>query len=232
MSGCHTSPAAGARAGRRACRTAARARGAAAPARCRRPEAPSQGIHPHRPRADPPGPPPPRAVASRAMPADTEKRAAAEAAAQLVEDGMRVGLGTRITVAFLLPALARARPHGLRCVATSTATEQRARELGLAVESFDRLDRLDIADRRRRSGRARRLARQGRRRRPHPREGRRRHRRPLRRHRPRREAGGRDPRPGPARAPGASGCRQPCGGWAGPNAYASAKAGRPAPTTA
>ncbi|UGS34076.1 ribose 5-phosphate isomerase A [Capillimicrobium parvum] len=79
------------------------------------------------------------------MPADTEKRAAAQAAAQLVEDGMRVGLGTGSTVAFLLPALAARGLRGLRCVATSTATEQRARELGLAVESFDRLDRLDIA---------------------------------------------------------------------------------------
>ena len=38
---------------------------------------------------------------------DREKRIAAEAAAALVEDGMRVGLGTGSTVAYLLPALAR-----------------------------------------------------------------------------------------------------------------------------
>ena len=76
-----------------------------------------------------------------------EKRVAAEAAAGLVEDGMRVGLGTGSTVAFLLPALA-ARGLSLRCVATSPATEQGARELGLDVEPFvglDALDRLDIA---------------------------------------------------------------------------------------
>jgi ribose 5-phosphate isomerase A len=81
------------------------------------------------------------------VPRDTEKRAAAEAAARLVEDGMRVGLGTGSTVAFLLPALA-ARGLALRCVATSPATEQAARELGLAVEAFlgaGSLDRLDIA---------------------------------------------------------------------------------------
>jgi ribose 5-phosphate isomerase A len=75
---------------------------------------------------------------------DHEKRLAAEAAAQLVEDGMTVGLGTGSTVAHLLPALA-ARGLSLRCVATSPQTEERGRALGLAVEPFDRLDRLDIA---------------------------------------------------------------------------------------
>ncbi len=76
---------------------------------------------------------------------ETEKRAAAEAAAQLVEDGMRVGLGTGSTVAFLLPALAERGLSGLRCVATSVATEEQARELGIPVEPFETLERLDIA---------------------------------------------------------------------------------------
>lgn len=75
---------------------------------------------------------------------DVEKRAAAEAAAELVEDGALVGLGTGSTVAFLLPALA-ARRLAIRCVATSVATEVAARDVGLRVESFDSLDRLDIA---------------------------------------------------------------------------------------
>jgi ribose 5-phosphate isomerase A len=73
-----------------------------------------------------------------------EKRAAAEAAAELVPDGARVGLGTGSTVAFLLPALA-ARGLRLRCVATSERTQAAAELLGLAVERFDALDRLDIA---------------------------------------------------------------------------------------
>jgi ribose 5-phosphate isomerase A len=73
-----------------------------------------------------------------------EKRAAAEAAAALVEDGMTVGLGTGSTVAFLLPALAE-RGLRLRCVATSVPTEELAGKLGLRVEPFDRLDRLDLA---------------------------------------------------------------------------------------
>jgi ribose 5-phosphate isomerase A len=75
---------------------------------------------------------------------DGEKRAAAEAAAELVENGMKVGLGTGSTVAYLLPALAQ-RGLDIRCVSTSVQTEEQARELGLAVEPFDALDRLDIA---------------------------------------------------------------------------------------
>jgi ribose 5-phosphate isomerase A len=79
------------------------------------------------------------------MSADAEKRVAAEAAAELVEDGMAVGLGTGSTVAFLLPALAARGLEGLRCVATSIATEEQAKKLGIPVEDFDSLDRLDIA---------------------------------------------------------------------------------------
>jgi ribose 5-phosphate isomerase A len=52
-------------------------------------------------------------------------------------------LGTGTTVAFLLPALAR-RSLDIRCVATSLATESAALELGLRVEPFDTLDRLDL----------------------------------------------------------------------------------------
>ncbi len=77
--------------------------------------------------------------------ADTEKRIAAEAAAELVEDGMTVGLGTGSTVAHLLPAIARRGITGIRCVATSVATAEQARELGIPVERFDALERLDIA---------------------------------------------------------------------------------------
>jgi ribose 5-phosphate isomerase A len=77
--------------------------------------------------------------------ADREKKAAAEAAAALVAEGMTVGLGTGSTVAHLLPALAERKLDGLRCVATSIATEAQARELGLPVEDFASLDRLDIA---------------------------------------------------------------------------------------
>jgi ribose 5-phosphate isomerase A len=75
---------------------------------------------------------------------EDEKRWAGEAAAELPEDGMAVGLGTGSTVAYLLPALAK-RGLSLRCVATSPRTEAAASELGIAVEPFGTLERLDIA---------------------------------------------------------------------------------------
>ena len=75
---------------------------------------------------------------------EVEKRLAAEAAAELVEDDMTVGLGTGSTVAYLLPALAR-RNLSLRCVTTSQHTDEVALSLGLHVEAFAGIDHLDIA---------------------------------------------------------------------------------------
>lgn len=89
------------------------------------------------------GSPEPR---SRHDPVEALKRAAAEAAAALVADGMTVGLGTGSTVAHLLPALAERRLSGLRCVSTSPATEAQACALGLPVGSLEDVEgRLDIA---------------------------------------------------------------------------------------
>jgi ribose 5-phosphate isomerase A len=76
---------------------------------------------------------------------DDEKRIAAEAAAELVEEGMALGLGTGSTVAQLLPAIAARGLSGIRCVATSVATEKQARGLGIPVEEFSSLERLDLA---------------------------------------------------------------------------------------
>ena len=76
-----------------------------------------------------------------------EKRLAGEAAAEMVADGMTVGLGTGSTVGLLLPALA-ARRLEILCIATSPATEEAARALGLRVEPFTGLEapaRLDVA---------------------------------------------------------------------------------------
>jgi ribose 5-phosphate isomerase A len=75
---------------------------------------------------------------------EREKQVAAEAAAELIEDGMTVGLGTGTTVAFLLPALAR-RSLRIVCAATSPRTEHAARELGLRIEDVASIDRFDIA---------------------------------------------------------------------------------------
>jgi ribose 5-phosphate isomerase A len=57
---------------------------------------------------------------------------------------MTVGLGTGSTVAFLLPAVAR-RCLDIVCVATSPRTEAAARELGIRVEPFGAIERVDIA---------------------------------------------------------------------------------------
>jgi ribose 5-phosphate isomerase A len=73
------------------------------------------------------------------------KRAAAEAAAELVAPGMRLGLGTGTTVTFLLSAIAQRGVAGVVCVATSPATESAARELGLEVRGLDEVGELDLA---------------------------------------------------------------------------------------
>jgi ribose 5-phosphate isomerase A len=76
---------------------------------------------------------------------ERQKHAAACAAAELVAADTRVGLGTGSTVAHLLPALAARGLQGLRCVATSPATAQAARDLGFTVVELDELGTLDIA---------------------------------------------------------------------------------------
>jgi len=76
------------------------------------------------------------------------KRAAGEAAAALVESGMRIGLGTGSTTAESLRALAaRIREEGLRVegVPTSFAAERLARALGIPLATLDDTLRLDLA---------------------------------------------------------------------------------------
>jgi ribose 5-phosphate isomerase A len=75
---------------------------------------------------------------------DRDKALAAGHAAELVQDGMRVGLGSGTTVGHLLPALA-ARGLDVTCVATSPATAAAAAALGLRVEPGQPFERLDIA---------------------------------------------------------------------------------------
>ena len=77
------------------------------------------------------------------MSIEREKQVAAEAAAELVENGMTVGLGTEPTVAYLLPALAK-RYLDIVCAATSPRTEHAARELGVRIEDVTSINRYDI----------------------------------------------------------------------------------------
>jgi ribose 5-phosphate isomerase A len=75
---------------------------------------------------------------------DAGKRAAGHAAAELVEDGMRLGLGTGSTVAYFLEAL-HARGLDVAGVPTSQATAERCRALGIGLLDPGSADRLDLA---------------------------------------------------------------------------------------
>ncbi|MEM8559121.1 MAG: ribose 5-phosphate isomerase A [Bacteroidota bacterium] len=71
------------------------------------------------------------------------KRIAGEAAAALVEDGMRVGLGTGSTTAFAIAELGRrVQQDGLRMIGTPTsfAAERLARQHGVPLATLDDLD--------------------------------------------------------------------------------------------
>lgn len=80
-------------------------------------------------------------------PIDKAKFVAAKQAAQFVEDGMRVGLGTGSTAAWLVRCLGEAvREEGLRftAVPTSVRTAELAREVGVDVVGLDEAKWLDL----------------------------------------------------------------------------------------
>lgn len=76
------------------------------------------------------------------------KRQAAERAAELIEDGMVIGLGTGSTARHVLEVLAERRQAGalqeVVGVPTSRATERRARELGVPLTTLDERPRIDL----------------------------------------------------------------------------------------
>ncbi|WP_170784352.1 ribose-5-phosphate isomerase RpiA [Ruegeria lacuscaerulensis] len=80
-------------------------------------------------------------------PIDRAKYVAARRAADLVQDGMRVGLGTGSTAAWMVRRLGeRVQEEGLKIkgVPTSTRTAQLAREVGIEVVSLDQAGWLDM----------------------------------------------------------------------------------------
>lgn len=80
-------------------------------------------------------------------PIDKAKFVAAKRAAQYVEDGMRVGLGTGSTAAWLVRCLGEMVANdGLRIkgVPTSTRTAELARDVGIEVISLDEAKWLDL----------------------------------------------------------------------------------------
>jgi ribose 5-phosphate isomerase A len=81
------------------------------------------------------------------MPQDEDKKIAALAAADEVQAGMLVGLGTGSTAAFLIGELGRRFAQGLRfrAVATSLASERQALALGIPVLPFAQVAHIDLA---------------------------------------------------------------------------------------
>ncbi len=80
------------------------------------------------------------------MVADSLKQAAAVRAAELIEDGMIVGLGSGSTAKLFVSALAERVRNGLRIetVATSEDTRQQAEREGIRVSTLDVLPALDV----------------------------------------------------------------------------------------
>ncbi|MFA9231470.1 MAG: ribose-5-phosphate isomerase RpiA [Microgenomates group bacterium] len=80
-------------------------------------------------------------------PIDTAKFVAAKRAVQFIENGMKVGLGTGSTAAWMVRCLAeRIRDEGLKVVGvpTSTRTAELARQLGIPITSLDDAKWLDL----------------------------------------------------------------------------------------
>ena len=80
-------------------------------------------------------------------PIDTAKFAAAKRASLFVETGMKVGLGTGSTAAWLVKCLGervRDEELAITCVATSTATAELARAEGISVVSLNDARWLDL----------------------------------------------------------------------------------------
>jgi ribose 5-phosphate isomerase A len=77
---------------------------------------------------------------------DTMKRAAAAAALELVQDGMRLGLGTGSTAWHFVDLLGERVKQGLRviCVPTSDRTHQQASALGIPLTTLDETPALDL----------------------------------------------------------------------------------------
>ena len=77
---------------------------------------------------------------------EKQKREAARRALDLVEPGMRLGLGTGSTARHFVELVGQKVADGLdvRCVATSEATQAQAKRLGIPTATLDELPELDL----------------------------------------------------------------------------------------
>ncbi|WP_128477044.1 ribose-5-phosphate isomerase RpiA [Halorussus pelagicus] len=78
---------------------------------------------------------------------DAQKRAAGESAAEAVEDGAVVGLGTGSTAAHAIRAIGRKVDSGLdvRGIPTSFQSRELAKETGVPLTTLDEADTVDLA---------------------------------------------------------------------------------------
>lgn len=86
-------------------------------------------------------------MAAELSPIDKAKFVAAKRAVEFVEDGMKLGLGTGSTAAWMVRCLGeRVREEGLRVtgVPTSSRTAELARQVGVPVSSLDDVKWLDL----------------------------------------------------------------------------------------
>ncbi len=86
-------------------------------------------------------------MAANLSPIDTAKFVAAKRAVEFVENGMKVGLGTGSTAAWMVRCLGeRVRDEGLRItgVPTSARTAQLARQCGITIATLDEAKWLDL----------------------------------------------------------------------------------------
>lgn len=78
------------------------------------------------------------------MDANAQKKAAAEAALQFIDDDMTVGVGTGSTVNFFIDALASKRARIKTTVASSEASAKRLRALQIPVSELNDTDGCDV----------------------------------------------------------------------------------------
>lgn len=85
-------------------------------------------------------------MAAGSSESDMRKREAAAYALELVEPGMKLGLGTGSTAAAFIEGLGARVREGLAitCVATSLATQAQAERLGIPLSDLDTLGELDL----------------------------------------------------------------------------------------
>jgi len=86
-------------------------------------------------------------MTEKLSPIDTAKFVAAKRAVDYVEDGMRIGLGTGSTAAWMVRCLGElVRDEGIKVtgVATSTRTAELARQVGVPISTLDEVKWLDL----------------------------------------------------------------------------------------